>query len=122
MCVFCSLDPSRILLDNGHGVVIRDGYPVTELHSLIIPKRHVGSFFDLVPQERADLLTLLDETRTHLLQQDPSIKSFNIGINDGKEAGQTIPHCHIHLIPRRAGDMLDPKGGVRGVIPEKQKY
>ena len=122
MCVFCNLEDHRKLGRNESGFVIRDGFPVTPLHSLIIPSRHVSSFFELTEGETTDLLSLLRETREELSKEDPSIKSFNIGINDGPEAGQTIPHCHIHLIPRRAGDMENPRGGVRGVIPNKQSY
>lgn len=121
-CVFCSLDQSRIIEENDHFVAIRDGYPVTPLHSLIISKRHVQSYFQLSSEELVSLNSLLTSQRDSIIQSDNSVSGFNVGINDGPTAGQTIFHLHIHLIPRRAGDMENPAGGVRGVIPEKMKY
>ncbi len=121
-CTFCILPPARIVADKSLAVVIRDLYPVTEGHTLIIPKRHVASYFELRQPEINAITALIGSQRQHLVDADPSILSFNIGVNDGPEAGQTIAHCHVHLIPRRRGDMEDPRGGVRGVIPEKQKY
>ena len=103
-------------------LVIEDAYPVTKGHHLIIPKRHVLTWFDLNSDERAALDKLLHQQRKVLLASDPSITGFNIGINCGEDAGQTIPHCHVHLIPRRHGDTEDPRGGVRGAIPTKQHY
>ena len=97
-------------------------YPVTKGHTLFIPKRHVQSFFDLDSNEKEAIFELLELEREKLIQQDNLITGFNIGINDGSDAGQTVMHCHVHLIPRRNGDMSDPRGGVRGVIPEKQSY
>lgn len=100
---------------------MRDGYPVSEGHSLVISHRHVGSYFDLTETERTDLQLLLTQAKQHLdglLQPD----GYNIGINDGVAAGQTVPHLHIHLIPRYQGDLPDPRGGVRWVIPDKAMY
>ena len=120
-CPFCKLRPERIVLRNASGVLVRDGYPVSEGHSLVIPHRHSGSFFGLTDAERTDLLALLDQAKQELdaLHQP---HGYNIGINDGAAAGQTVPHLHIHLIPRYQGDLPDPRGGVRWVIPEKAVY
>tara|TARA_B100000927_G_scaffold80383_1_gene64365 strand:- start:818 stop:1192 length:375 start_codon:yes stop_codon:yes gene_type:complete len=121
-CVFCNLDESRIEIENDLALSFKDLYPVTNGHTLVIPKRKVQSFFDLTEEETAAMFELLHLQKEDLKNKDSSITGFNIGINDGEDAGQTIMHCHIHLIPRRSGDMEDPSGGVRGVIPEKQSY
>jgi diadenosine tetraphosphate (Ap4A) HIT family hydrolase len=120
-CLFCNLPPERIVLRNASGVMVRDAYPLSKGHSLVIPNRHIGSFFELSETERADLFSLLDQAKKGLdaLHQPDG---YNIGINDGPAAGQTVPHLHIHLIPRFLGDLSDPRGGVRWVIPEKAKY
>jgi diadenosine tetraphosphate (Ap4A) HIT family hydrolase len=89
---------------------------------LIIPKRHVSDYFDLFQPERNAMQALMEQQRNLILQSDPSVTAFNVGINAGADAGQTIFHCHMHLIPRRKGDVEEPRGGVRGVIPAKQKY
>lgn len=120
-CPFCTLPPDRLIHADAHAVVIRDGFPVSPGHTLIIPRRHVGSFFDTTSGERASLFKLLDEAK-HVLAAELQPDGWNIGINDGPAAGQTVPHLHIHLIPRYAGDREDPRGGVRWVIPEKAKY
>jgi len=120
-CPFCHLGPERIAAGNATGLIVRDAYPVTPGHTLIIPRRHVGSFFDLTPEERTDLLALLDEARAGLAHSHQP-QGYNIGINDGPAAGQTVPHLHIHLIPRYAGDAEDPRGGVRWVMPGKARY
>ena len=104
-----------------HAVLILDGYPVSPGHSLVIPKRHVGSFFEVTEVERAALLALLDRAK-ELIAEQHRPNGHNIGINDGAAAGQTVPHLHIHLIPRYDGDQADPRGGVRWVIPEKADY
>ncbi len=120
-CAFCELPPGRIVLSNQHGMVVRDAYPISPGHTLIIPRRHVGSFFDIDVAERDALLALLEEAKRRL---DKELKAdgYNIGINDGAAAGQTVAHLHIHLIPRYNGDRADPRGGVRWIIPEKAKY
>ena len=102
-------------------LVIRDGYPVSPGHSLIIPKRHVASFFDLSDDERTSLFRLLTEAKAGL---DVEFKpdGYNIGINDGVAAGQTVFHLHVHLIPRYQGDLPDPRGGVRCIFPDKANY
>ena len=121
-CLFCKIEKSKIVSENDLFIVVRDNYPVTELHTLIISKRHTASYFELEDSEKISLIKTLDKQKSLLLQSDSTIKGFNIGINDGVEAGQTIMHFHAHLIPRRTGDVQNPRGGVRGVIPEKQNY
>lgn len=120
-CPFCSLPSERIIDRNDHGLVVRDGYPISKGHTLIVPLRHTGSFFDLTETERSDLLLLLDKAKLNL-ENEFKPDGYNIGINDGPAAGQTVPHLHIHLIPRYAGDRADPRGGVRWIIPEKADY
>ena len=120
-CAFCTLPESRIVQSNDFGWVVPDAYPISPGHTLIIPKRHVPSFFALTSEERGALLALLDGAKERLdVEFQPA--AFNIGINDGVAAGQTVPHLHIHLIPRYAGDRPDPRGGVRWIIPEKADY
>jgi diadenosine tetraphosphate (Ap4A) HIT family hydrolase len=121
ICPFCTLPPERIIDSNESGVVIRDGFPISPGHTLIIPNRHVGSFFELEGNERAQLLTLLDSAKA-VLDAEFKPQGYNIGINDGPAAGQTVPHLHIHLIPRFTNDRPDPRGGVRWIIPEKADY
>ena len=121
-CPFCNIDEKRIISDYDEFIVIRDLFPVTNLHTLIIPKRCVKSYFSLDDQELGNLQKIIKGEKESLLKIDKTITGFNLGVNDGQDAGQTIFHCHIHLIPRRKNDVDDPRGGVRGVIPEKQKY
>jgi len=121
-CVFCSLGPDRVVAENELSVAIRDGFPVTPGHTLIIPKRHVADYFDLHTPELNAIQALMEGQRALLIQKDPTIAGFNVGINAGEAAGQTIFHVHVHLIPRRVGDVEKPRGGVRGVIPGKQAY
>ena len=122
MCIFCDIETSRIVVENDLAYAIYDGYPVTELHTLIIPKRHAETYFELTKEEREACHQLLVKLKDQIQRQDSTVDGFNIGTNNGESAGQTIFHCHIHLIPRRPGDMDNPKGGVRGVIPGKQQY
>lgn len=121
-CPFCQLAPSRLVGENELAVAFHDAYPVTELHTLVIPKRHVADYFDLFQPERNAMQALMEEQRRFILAADSLVTGFNIGINAGKDAGQTIFHCHMHLIPRRSGDVANPRGGVRGVIPSRQQY
>ena len=121
-CVFCNINKSRIEIENDLALSFKDLYPVTEGHTLVIPKRRVQSFFELNSNEKKAMFELLESQKQDLQNKDKLITGFNIGINDGQDAGQTVMHCHIHLIPRRKGDMKDPRGGVRGVIPGKQSY
>ena len=102
--------------------MIRDAFPVTPLHSLLITKRHVVSYFQCSKEEIEEIPIILDTQKTELKILDDTITGFNIGMNIGEDAGQTIFHCHIHIIPRRHGDTTNPRGGIRGVIPEKQSY
>ena len=102
-------------------MAVRDAYPISLGHTLIIPRRHVGSFFEISAVERTYLLALLDNAKA-VVEQEFKPDGFNIGINDGPAAGQTVPHLHIHLIPRYNGDSADPRGGVRWIIPAKADY
>lgn len=120
-CVFCQLPRDRIVSENEHAILIEDAFPVSPGHSLVIPKRHVASFFEVSADERVSMLALLDLARG-VLQARHRPDGFNIGINDGAAAGQTVPHLHMHLIPRYQGDQADPRGGVRWVIPAKADY
>lgn len=108
-------------MSNNLGFVIRDGFPVSDGHTLIIPCRHVASFFETTHEERRALLDLLDIAHEDI-ETSYSPDGYNIGINDGTAAGQTVYHLHIHLIPRYNGDRPDPRGGVRFVIPDKADY
>lgn len=120
-CPFCTLPESRALFRNSAAVAVRDAYPVTQGHTLVIPLRHFASFFEATAQERDAMLALLDEAKLQL-QSEFSPAGYNIGINDGAAAGQTVSHLHIHLIPRYPGDRPDPRGGVRWVMPDKADY
>ena len=128
-CPFCAIaqsptndpDHPRIIAQNDHAIMIRDGFPVSPGHSLIIPKRHVGSYFKTTNDEKSCLQALLEQAKTQLdLEFSPA--AYNVGINDGPAAGQTVPHCHIHLIPRYDEAGKDPRGGVRWVVAEKADY
>lgn len=120
-CVFCGMEETTFRHHNQHGFALRDLHPVTRGHTLIISKRHVSSFFELTPAERLSLLELLDLSKQDL-DREFRPDDYNIGVNDGPYAGQTIPHVHIHLIPRYAGEPPDPRGGVRLVIPDNADY
>jgi len=121
-CIFCNLKDREMLFENNLALAFYDSYPVTEYHTLIIPKRHVKDYFELAQAEINAVNMLVNQTRNELLKLDPTISGFNIGINNGSDAGQTIFHCHIHLIPRRKNDVENPIGGVRNIIPGKGKY
>jgi ATP adenylyltransferase len=121
-CLFCQINPGRVVAENELCFAIRDGFPVTPLHTLIIPKRHIADYFELYQPELNAIHRMLEEQRADIMKQDEKVTGFNIGINAGRDAGQTVFHAHVHLIPRRNGDVEDPRGGVRGVIPSKQKY
>ena len=121
-CIFCDENNFDIIYSNDLFYVIRDKYPVTEKHTLIILKDHKKNYFDLIDKEIIQLNNIIKFQREDLLREDKTISGFNIGVNIGEDAGQTVMHLHVHLIPRRNGDVQDPRGGVRGVIPKKQKY
>ena len=120
-CIFCEHDRA-VVAENELAYAVRDGFPVTELHTLVIPKRHVADYFDLHQPELNAINQLLQELKSDIVKEDDTVTGFNIGINAGESAGQTVFHCHVHLIPRRVGDVDDPRGGVRGVIADRQKY
>ncbi len=122
-CIFCKRLNCKVIEEKKHFFIIRDtAYPVTKHHTLIITNRHIDNFFELTLAELNELNQILKEQKKKLNSLDKTISGFNVGVNVGKDAGQSIMHCHIHLIPRRKGDIDDPTGGVRGVIPAKQKY
>lgn len=121
-CLFCTIPPERVVAQNELAYAIRDGFPVTPLHALVIPKRHVADFFGLTEPEITACTELLRELKQSTTAEDPSVVGFNIGINAGAAAGQTVFHCHIHFIPRRTGDVENPRGGVRHLIPGKGFY
>ena len=121
-CLFCNIPPVRIILENELAYAVRDGYPVTEMHSLIIPKRHIQDYFDLTTEELIACDQLIRSLKDEISNSDNSVNGFNIGMNSGETAGQTIFHCHIHLIPRRTGDVDNPRGGVRNIIPGMGNY
>ncbi|MFZ4859705.1 MAG: HIT family protein [Desulfuromonadaceae bacterium] len=120
-CPFCTLDPTRILASNTSALAIMDGFPISSGHALIIPKLHIASIFETTGEEREALFDLLEHVKTEL-QKKYNPDGFNIGINDGIAAGQTVMHLHIHLIPRHSGDQTDPRGGVRWIFPDKAAY
>ena len=121
-CIFCDPTLSEIVLDDELVYARRDKYPVTSMHTLIIPKRHIESYFFLDLSEINAVHKVLRAVKEKIELKDESVSAFNIGINSGVDAGQSISHLHIHLIPRRKGDVENPQGGVRGVIPSKQHY
>ena len=121
-CLFCNLPQSRILDEDEFMMVVKDKYPVTKGHLLFIPKRHVEDYFGLYQPELNSFNNLLVKHKKLIIKRNKDVTGFNIGMNNGEDAGQTIYHCHIHLIPRRKGDIKNPRGGIRGVIPEKKEY
>tara|TARA_B100001113_G_C20813597_1_gene493580 strand:+ start:227 stop:625 length:399 start_codon:yes stop_codon:yes gene_type:complete len=121
-CLFCNSGKSGIALENELAYASYDTYPVSEYHCLIIPKRHVKDYFDLSNEELLACNDLIKKIKKEVSKKDKNIEAFNIGTNAGKISGQSIMHCHIHLIPRRRGDVQNPQGGVRSVIPKKQYY
>jgi len=121
-CLFCNSKISGVVHENDLAYASYDTYPVSELHCLIIPKRHVINYFELTDEELVACNDLIKVIKEEILIKDKNVKAFNIGTNVGKIAGQSIMHCHIHLIPRREGDVENPQGGVRSVIPQKQHY
>ena len=131
-CLFCGVqtdspeyarDPGKgIVMENSMSYAMRDGFPVTPMHTLIIPKRHIRDYFELRNDELLSCSELIHSLKDEMLKLDETITGFNIGINNGESSGQTIFHCHIHLIPRRDGDVPNPRGGVRHIIPGKGNY
>ena len=121
-CLFCDIKKSGCAYENELAYASYDSYPVTEHHCLIIPKRHIKDYFDLSNDELVACNELIQIVKKEIINRDPSVKGFNLGTNIGKVSGQSILHCHLHLIPRREGDVDNPQGGVRSVIPNKQHY
>lgn len=121
-CPFCNLGRNRVVEENEMAVAFRDLYPATALHTLVIPKRHIVDYFEMSQFEVKACDLLLRSQKERLQREDRSILGFNVGMNAGAVAGQTVFHSHIHLIPRRAGDVEEPRGGVRNVIPGKGAY
>ena len=121
-CIFCDVKIKDIIYENDYALVSYDSYPVSKFHSLIIPKRHIKNFFDLNDKELNACNELIKKIKSKIENDDNLVEGFNLGTNAGSVAGQTIMHCHIHLIPRREGDVDNPQGGVRSVIPNKQHY
>lgn len=120
-CPFCSLDASRIVFADEYVLALDDAYPVSPGHALAVPRRHVVSWFDLSDVERQSLMVMLDLLKQRI-EQSAKPDGYNIGINDGPAAGQTVHHVHMHLIPRFDGDVPDPRGGIRWVISGKARY
>jgi ATP adenylyltransferase len=121
-CLFCEIPDERVIAENALAYAIRDGFPVTPLHTLIIPKRHATTYFELLEEEILACNELIKNLRASIQSEDQTVDGFNIGMNAGESAGQTVFHCHIHLIPRRLGDVENPRGGVRHLIPGKGYY
>ena len=121
-CLFCNVKESGMSKENMLAYASYDSYPVSNGHCLIIPKRHIKDYFDLTDEEVIACNDLIKAVKKEIQSKDPLIKGFNLGTNIGKVSGQSISHCHIHLIPRREGDVENPQGGVRSVIPSKQHY
>jgi len=121
-CPFCTIESHNMLAENELAVAFRDAFPVTHLHTLVIPRRHVSSVFDLHEVEVQACWKMLQKAKSEILQIDSSVDGFNVGINIGEVAGQTIHHSHFHLIPRRKLDVQNPVGGVRNIIPGKGDY
>ena len=121
-CLFCNIDESGCAHENNLAYVSYDTYPVSKHHCLIIPKRHIKDYFDLSNDQLIACDELIKIVKQEILSKDQSVIGFNLGTNIGKASGQSILHCHFHLIPRRENDVENPQGGVRSVIPNKQHY
>ena len=120
-CPFCCLEKRRVILENDSALAFPDAFPVAEGHLLVVPRRHVVSLFDLYEVEQGALWRLVALARGRLMSElKPD--GFNVGVNDGPAAGQTVMHAQVHVIPRRTGDVADPRGGIRWVMPGKMRY
>ena len=120
-CPLCKIPQEKFIAQNALTFTVRDTLPVSPGHTLILPKRHIASIFEATKEEVAALWEAIQQVRIGLIKEF-SPDGFNIGINDGFAAGQTLPHLHIHIIPRYKGDMPDPRGGIRWIFPDKAKY
>ena len=121
-CIFCSIRKNELIFENSLAYASKDSYPVTKFHSLVVPKRCIKNYFELNDKEILACDDLIKKLQQKITLEDSTVKGFNVGTNSGKVAGQSIFHCHIHVIPRREGDVENPQGGVRSVIPSKQHY
>ena len=120
-CIFCNIDKNRMILENEDAFVIYDAFPVSKGHMLIIPKKHIENYFEADEEIKLKLWKLVDKGK-EMADKKFTPQGYNIGINCCEAAGQTVMHLHIHLIPRYSGDIENPRGGVRGVIPDKRIY
>ena len=121
-CLFCDIKKSGCAHENELAYASYDSYPVSEYHCLVIPKRHIKDYFDLTNEELLACNNLIKIVKKEIINKDKTVRGFNLGTNIGKVSGQSIHHCHFHLIPRRENDVENPQGGVRSVIPSKQHY
>ena len=121
-CIFCKTNQNELIFENDLAYASSDSYPVSQFHSLVVPKRCIENYFELSEKEILACNDLIKKLKKKIISEDKSVEGFNIGTNAGKVAGQSIFHCHIHVIPRRKGDVDNPQGGVRSVIPLKQHY
>ena len=121
-CIFCKTNQNELIFENDLAYASSDSYPVSQFHSLVVPKRCIENYFELNDKEILACNDLIKKLKKKIISEDKSVEGFNIGTNAGKVAGQSIFHCHIHVIPRRKGDVDNPQGGVRSVIPLKQHY
>ena len=121
-CIFCKTNQNELIFENDLAYASSDSYPVSQFHSLVVPKRCIENYFELNEKEILACYDLIKKLKKKIISEDKSVEGFNIGTNAGKVAGQSIFHCHIHVIPRRKGDVDNPQGGVRSVIPLKQHY
>ena len=120
-CPFCAMEPSRAWLETEYAIALPDAYPVADGHTLVVPRKHVRTIYELTRPEQNELWDLVVRVREHLITTSKP-DGFNIGLNDGVAAGQTVEHAHIHVIPRRRGDVNEPRGGIRWVIADKVRY
>jgi diadenosine tetraphosphate (Ap4A) HIT family hydrolase len=120
-CPFCSPDPEHIIIQNAVALALHDAFPVTPGHTLVVPRRHVADYFDLSPEEQAAVWEVVSQVRAGL-EVEFAPDGYNLGVNVGPAAGQTVEHVHVHVIPRRLGDQDDPRGGVRWIFPERARY
>jgi len=120
-CAFCRADRARLAWSSPAAIALWDMYPVSLGHALVLPRRHVASWSELTDDEKASMMTGVDAMRA-LIDERYRPDAYNVGFNDGEAAGQTIMHFHVHVIPRYQGDLIDPRGGVRWVLPDKAAY
>lgn len=120
-CPFCHPAPGTLVAESAHALAVRDAYPVSPGHTLVVPRAHAERLFDLPPEVQAEVWAMVARVR-EMLVAERAPAGFNIGVNDGASAGQTVPHAHVHVIPRYEGDVADPRGGVRWVVPERARY